>query len=89
MLENIQAAEQSKLRGGEFMGYLYKRGECLVTEPHIPMLREDNIRTGFFEREEFESVRKHLPEHYRSLVADSLCRHVAYPRYSMANGKYY
>ncbi len=60
-----------------------------MTEPHIPMLREDNKRTVFFDREEFESVRKHLPEHRRSLVADSLCRHGAYPRYSMANGKYY
>ncbi len=32
------------------------------------MLREDNVRTGFFEREQFESLRKHLPEHYRNLV---------------------
>jgi integrase len=29
--------------------------------PHISLLEEDNVRQGFFEREQFESVRKHLP----------------------------
>lgn len=32
-----------------------------LQKPHIPMLAEDNTRTGFFEREQFESVRRHLP----------------------------
>ncbi len=32
------------------------------------MLKENNARTGFFEPEQFESVRKHLPEHLRPLV---------------------
>ncbi len=29
--------------------------------PHIPMLKEHNVRKGFFERERFEAVRSHLP----------------------------
>ena len=36
--------------------------------PHIPMLREDNVRTGFFERDEFEAVRDALPEPLRAVV---------------------
>ena len=31
--------------------------------PHISLLEEDNVRQGFFEREQFDSIlRKHLPE---------------------------
>ncbi len=33
----------------------------LVARPHIPMLREDNVRRGFFESDQFTSVRRHLP----------------------------
>lgn len=40
----------------------------LLTVPHIPMLREHNVRTGFFERDQFESVRRHLPEYARPIV---------------------
>ena len=50
-------------------GYsLALQGGTLLTKPHCPMLKENNVRTGFFEREQFESVRKHLPEHYRNAV---------------------
>ena len=31
-------------------------------KPHISLLEEDNVRQGFFEREQYESIRKHLPE---------------------------
>jgi len=37
----------------------------LHAKPHIPMLREDNVRRGFFEPEAFGSVRAHLPEPLR------------------------
>jgi integrase len=33
----------------------------LLHRPHIPLLREDNTRTGFFEPEQFASVRDRLP----------------------------
>lgn len=33
----------------------------LMARPHIPMLREDNVRTGFFEREQYEAVKAKLP----------------------------
>ena len=40
----------------------------LLHRPYIPMLREDNVRTGFFERQQFEDVRGHLPEYLRGVV---------------------
>jgi integrase len=40
----------------------------LLAIPHIPMLRENNIRQGFFERTEFEDVRAKLPAALRGLV---------------------
>lgn len=33
----------------------------LLHKPHIPMLKERNVRTGFFERDEFEAVHAQLP----------------------------
>src|SRR5215203_1923842 len=41
----------------------------LYTKPHIPMLKEDNVRAGFFEPEQFESVRAYLPAHLRNVAA--------------------
>lgn len=40
----------------------------LLAVPHIPMLKENNVRTGFFERDQFEAVRGHLPEYARPIV---------------------
>ena len=40
----------------------------VLHRPHIPMLREDNVRTGFFEREEFEAVRAALPLRLQPVV---------------------
>ena len=40
----------------------------LMVRPHIPMLTEDNVRTGFFEREDFEAVRSKLPAALHSVV---------------------
>jgi hypothetical protein len=36
--------------------------------PRIEKLQENNIRQGFFEREQFEAVRKHLPAYARPVV---------------------
>lgn len=33
----------------------------LMGRPHIPMLQEHNVRTGFFEREQFDAVHKRVP----------------------------
>jgi integrase len=38
-------------------------------KPYIPMLQENNVRRGFFEREQFESVRRALPAPLRPVVA--------------------
>lgn len=40
----------------------------LLHRPHIELLTEHNTRTGFFEREAFESVRAHLPAALRPVV---------------------
>lgn len=36
--------------------------------PYIPMLKEDNARQGFFEREEFEAVCAHLAPHVADIA---------------------
>jgi integrase len=40
----------------------------VMARPHIPMLKENNVRTGFFEEEQFENVRAHLPEDLRGVI---------------------
>ena len=40
----------------------------LLHRPRVRMLKLNNIRTGFFERQEFEAVRSHLPLPLQSLV---------------------
>jgi len=41
--------------------HLARKQERFGRIPHIPMLREDNARQGFFERAEFEAVASKLP----------------------------
>jgi hypothetical protein len=47
-------------------------------KPHIPPLRENKTRTGFFELEQFISVRDHLPnaghERLKAPMASSAAR---------------
>lgn len=40
----------------------------IMTKPYIPMLRENNVRTGFFEREQFDSLCKHFPEDVEAML---------------------
>jgi integrase len=40
----------------------------LLHKPHIPLLRENNTRTGFFEYEQFVSVSNHLPAALRPVI---------------------
>ena len=41
----------------------------LLYRPYIPMLQENNVRQGFFERDQFESIRDHLPVAFRGVAA--------------------
>ena len=41
----------------------------LASRPHIALLREANVRRGFFEPEEFESVRRRLPPDLADFVS--------------------
>ena len=43
----------------------------LMRKPHIKLLAEDNVRQGFFERDQFEAVRRHLREYLRPFVTFS------------------
>lgn len=40
----------------------------LLHKPYIPMLQEHNVRTGFFERAQYEAVIAHLPAAVRPVV---------------------
>jgi integrase len=40
----------------------------LVHKPHFPMLRENNVRAGFFEREQYLAVQRHLPTSMQPVV---------------------
>ena len=37
-------------------------------KPHFPMLRENNVRAGFFEREQYLAVQRHLPPSMQPVV---------------------
>lgn len=41
----------------------------VVTRPHVALLRENNVRRGFFETHEFEAVRSHLPNELADFVS--------------------
>jgi len=41
----------------------------LLHRPHIPMLRENNVRTGFFEPEQLASVLAHLPAAIQPIIS--------------------
>jgi hypothetical protein len=51
----------------------------LMVRPHIPMLAENNVRTGFFEREAFEAVRLALPADLPSDRDVRLSHRLAHP----------
>ena len=40
----------------------------LLRKPHFPMLRENNVRAGFFERDQCLSVPRHLPTSMQPVV---------------------
>jgi len=48
--------------------HISERCPRLVHKPHFPMLRENNVRAGFFEREQYLAVLPHLPEPMRPVV---------------------
>lgn len=47
---------------------LAQQSGTAVTRPHVPMLREADPRSGFFERADFEDVRDALPDYLRGVV---------------------
>lgn len=44
------------------------QAQKLLQAPYIPMLHEDNVRTGFFERDQFAAVREALPPALRGVA---------------------
>ena len=57
--------EQAFLRRGFTLA---ARAGKVSTAPLMSMLHLDNARTGFFEREQFEAVFRHLPAHLRPVL---------------------
>lgn len=49
--------------------YLARDGGKILAAPKIKMLTEDNVRQGFFERNQFEAVRSHLPAPLKGVVS--------------------
>src|SRR5207245_4859692 len=45
------------------------RATKILAKPYIPLLSENNVRTGFFERDQFEAVRAQLPPELRGIVS--------------------
>lgn len=45
-----------------------RRDGKLVFVPFVPMLKEENVRTGFVEPDEFAEVLAHLPEHLHAIA---------------------
>lgn len=41
----------------------------LIQKPYTPMLRENNVRTGFFDHNDFEAVVRHVPREVRPVIA--------------------
>jgi integrase len=42
--------------------------KLIADRPHISLLEEDNVRQGFFEPEQYEAVRNHLPEYIQPVT---------------------
>src|SRR5262249_16992349 len=59
---NIELAALSR------MFVLAMRAGKAASKPYIAKLALNNTRTGFFEYDQFETVLKHLPEHYHAVV---------------------
>ncbi len=47
---------------------LARRSAKLTQVPYFPMLKEDNVRTGFVTIEQFRKLREAMPEHLRPLI---------------------
>jgi integrase len=47
---------------------LGKRSAKVAEIPYISLLQEDNVRKGFFEREQLEAVLAHLPEYLKPVA---------------------
>ena len=47
---------------------LARQDGLITTRPHFPMLRENNVRVGFFEHDQYLGVIQHLPAELRPVV---------------------
>lgn len=47
--------------------------EKIQFKPHVPTLKEDNVRKGFFEADQFESFCKYLPDDLKAPIVFGYC----------------
>ena len=45
------------------------QGGKLTAKPYVPLLKERNVRRGFFEPEQFQRVKAGLPRHMQGIAA--------------------
>ncbi len=50
------------------MFFLARQDGLVTTRPHFPMLRENYVRVGFFEHDQYLAVIQHLPAELRPVV---------------------
>ena len=71
ILEQVDIGKATVNRGTQGLRTAYnlaiKEGK-LNSAPHFTILKEDNAREGFFEKEEFEAVLEHLPTPYNDMA---------------------
>ena len=69
--------EGGLVRGGRSSGTVHRglaafnlgiQAGKLIPKPYVPKLKENNVRTGFFEPAQFTAVRGHLPEYLKPYV---------------------
>jgi integrase len=66
--EALNATINRELAALKRMFNLGIRAEKIYRKPYIPMLRENNVRTGFFERGEFIAFRDALPDYLQPVA---------------------
>jgi hypothetical protein len=72
-----RATVQREIAALRRMFRLGLQASIVLRVPYFPTIQVDNVRSGFFERDQFEAVRAELPDYLQPLVTASLLDGVA------------
>jgi len=59
----------------------------VISKPYISRLKENNVRSGFFEWEDFTRLRKHFPEYLRPMVPSPTTLNAEFPKLDLCSGR--